>query len=57
MMIVIFVIGVIIDILVFGNAERFIRRRYGLTDDTDDAHSVPGEASGRLTPRWSRSAT
>jgi NitT/TauT family transport system permease protein len=33
MMIVIFVIGVVIDIAVFGNAERFIRRRYGLTDD------------------------
>ena len=33
MMIVIFVIGVIIDIAVFGNAERYIRRRYGLTDD------------------------
>jgi hypothetical protein len=33
MMIVIFVIGVIIDIAIFGNAERLIRRRYGLTDD------------------------
>jgi NitT/TauT family transport system permease protein len=33
MMIVIFVIGVIIDIAIFGNAERFIRRRYGLSDD------------------------
>jgi NitT/TauT family transport system permease protein len=33
MMIVIFVIGVIIDIAIFGNAERFIRRRFGLTDD------------------------
>ena len=32
MMIVIFVIGVIIDIFVFGNIERFIRRRYGLSD-------------------------
>jgi hypothetical protein len=29
---VIFAIGVIMDILVFGNIERFIRRRYGLSD-------------------------
>ena len=33
MMIVIFVIGVVIDIAVFGNLERFVRRRYGLIDD------------------------
>ena len=31
-MMVIFAIGVIMDILVFGNIERFIRRRYGLSD-------------------------
>jgi NitT/TauT family transport system permease protein len=32
MMIVIFVIGVLVDAFVFGYAERFIRRRYGLID-------------------------
>jgi NitT/TauT family transport system permease protein len=32
MMIVIFVIGVLVDAFVFGYAERFIRRRYGLVD-------------------------
>jgi NitT/TauT family transport system permease protein len=32
MMIVIFVIGVVVDIAVFGNLERFVRSRYGLTD-------------------------
>lgn len=31
-MMVIFVIGVVMDILVFGNIERFVRRRYGLSD-------------------------
>ena len=31
-MIVIFVIGVIVDALVFGTADRWIRRRYGLID-------------------------
>jgi NitT/TauT family transport system permease protein len=31
-MIVIFVIGVLVDAFVFGYAERFIRRRYGLVD-------------------------
>lgn len=31
-MIVIFVIGVLVDSLVFGKAERWIRRRYGLVD-------------------------
>jgi NitT/TauT family transport system permease protein len=32
MMIVIFVIGVLMDTFVFGKAERFIRKRYGLID-------------------------
>jgi NitT/TauT family transport system permease protein len=31
-MIVIFVIGVVMDLVVFGQAERWIRRRYGLVD-------------------------
>ncbi len=31
-MMVIFAIGVTMDILVFGNIERFVRRRYGLSD-------------------------
>ena len=35
-MMVIFAIGVIMDILVFGNIERFIRRRYGLSDTATD---------------------
>ena len=32
MMIVIFIIGVVVDAVVFGTAERWIRRRYGLID-------------------------
>src|SRR5262249_10271197 len=32
-MMVIFVIGVVMDTLVFSNAERWIRRRYGFVDD------------------------
>ena len=31
-MVVIFVIGVLVDSLVFGKAERAIRKRYGLID-------------------------
>jgi NitT/TauT family transport system permease protein len=37
MMIVIFVIGVLMDAFVFGRAERFIRRRYGLIDQASRA--------------------
>ena len=33
-MMVIFVIGVLVDSLVFGKAERWIRRRYGLVDES-----------------------
>ena len=32
-MIVIFVIGVVMDALVFSNAERWVRKRYGFVDD------------------------
>jgi NitT/TauT family transport system permease protein len=32
-MIIILIIGVLVDALVFGNAERWIRRRYGLVDE------------------------
>jgi hypothetical protein len=31
-MIVILVIGILVDALLFGTAERWIRRRYGLVD-------------------------
>jgi NitT/TauT family transport system permease protein len=34
-MVMIFIIGVVVDALVFGSAERWIRRRYGLVDATE----------------------
>ncbi|HSO94607.1 MAG TPA: ABC transporter permease [Acidimicrobiia bacterium] len=39
-MIVILVIGVLVDELLFGTAERAIRRRYGLVDEAADASQV-----------------
>ena len=33
MMIVILVIGILVDALVFGTLDRWVRRRYGLVDD------------------------
>jgi NitT/TauT family transport system permease protein len=36
-MIVIFLIGVVIDAVFFGNVERWIRRRYGLVDEATNA--------------------
>jgi NitT/TauT family transport system permease protein len=36
-MIVIFVVGVIVDALCFGTAERFVRRRYGLVEEAAPA--------------------
>ena len=34
-MVMIFIIGIVVDALVFGTAERWIRRRYGLMDATE----------------------
>jgi|RhiMetdeSRZDD1v2_1073273.scaffolds.fasta_scaffold151026_4 NitT/TauT family transport system permease protein len=34
-MVMIFIIGIVVDALVFGTAERWIRRRYGLMDASD----------------------
>jgi len=34
-MVMIFIIGVVVDALIFGKAERWIRRRYGLLDATE----------------------
>jgi hypothetical protein len=34
-MVMIFVIGLVVDAVLFGSAERWIRRRYGLVDATE----------------------
>ncbi len=51
-MMVIFAVGVIMDILVFGNIERFIRRRYGLSDTATSILGSRNRAAVVASPPW-----